>query len=188
MGMTGSADPGRANGRRRRRPVLPLLALSTIALLALAIAWTRGGSALAFEGIGEGVSLLTTVLPQLVVGFLLAGLLTVLLPVDVIATWLGEDSGLRGLVVATVAGMLTPGGPFLQFPLVASLANAGAGAGPLAAYLVSWSLIGMNRILVWEVPLLGAPFALTRVLVCLPIPFVVGLIVPVILRLVPRGS
>lgn len=166
--------------------MLPLLILAAVLLTALAVAWWRGGSGLLFEGLGEGTSLLISVLPQLVIGFLLAGMMTVLLPANAIAEWLGADSGIRGLVIATVAGTLTPGGPFLQFPLVAALAGAGAAPGPLAAYLTAWSLTGVNRLLVWEIPLLGPQFALARWSVSLTLPILVGLAVPVVLKLTTR--
>jgi uncharacterized protein len=166
--------------------VLPLLILSTALVLAVAFAWTRGGAPLVREGLGEGVGMLSSVAVQLVVGFLLAGMLTVLLPTDVIANWLGADSGIRGILIATVAGTLTPGGPFLQFPLVATLANAGAGVGPLAAYLTAWSLLGVNRLLIWELPLLGPQFALMRWGISLAAPIIVGMSVQVALRLAGR--
>ena len=81
----------------------------------------------------------TCVAPEVALGFALAGLITVLIPPDLIGHAIGEESGVRGVLIATVAGILTPGGPFLQFPLVASLARGGAGVGPLAAYLTAWS-------------------------------------------------
>lgn len=168
--------------------MIPLLILAAALVITFAVAWSRGGSGLLLDGLNEGATLLLSVAPQLLIGFLLAGMMTVLLPADMIADWLGADSGMRGLLIATVAGTLTPGGPFLQFPLVASLANAGAAPGPLAAYVTAWSLVGVNRLLVWEIPLLGPQFALVRWAVCLVLPVLVGLAVPLVLRLIVRGS
>ena len=88
--------------------------------------------------------------------------------------WLGEDSGLRGMLLGTVAGMLTPGGPFIQFPIVASLLKAGAGVAPLVAYIIAWSLTAVNRFFVYEVPLLGTKLALCRMAVSLIVPIVIG--------------
>jgi uncharacterized membrane protein YraQ (UPF0718 family) len=106
----------------------------------------------------------------------------VLVPSDVIGRVVGEESGLQGVLIATVAGAVTPGGPFLQFPLVAALARGGAGTGPMAAYLTAWSLLGVNRALVWEIPILGVPFTASRWLVSLIVPVVVGMAVPLLLR------
>jgi uncharacterized membrane protein YraQ (UPF0718 family) len=96
------------------------------------------------------------------------------LPKDLMSQWLGDDSGLRGLVLATIAGTVTPGGPFIQFPIVASLFKAGAGVGPLMAYLSAWSLLGVNRFLVWEAPLLGWKLSLVRVAASVIFPIVIG--------------
>jgi uncharacterized membrane protein YraQ (UPF0718 family) len=127
-----------------------------------------------------------TVLPQLIIGFTLAGLATVLLPSEVLGRYVGPESGFSGLAIATVAGMATPGGPFVQFPLVASLANAGAGTGPMAAFITAWSLISWNRIVVYELPLLGPQFTLARFSVSLLIPLLVGALVPWAIRAFQR--
>ncbi len=88
--------------------------------------------------------------------------------------WMGAESGWTGLVVATVAGALTPGGPMAAFPLVLVLAGAGADRGALVAYIMSWTLNGFQRVLVYEVPLLGPEFAVMRLLITLPMPLLAG--------------
>ncbi|HEX2141040.1 MAG TPA: permease [Candidatus Limnocylindria bacterium] len=165
-----------------------ILILGSLVVVLTVVAVTVGGWPLAWRGVRTGSTLLLSVLPQLVLGFVLAGLVTVLLPREVLASVVGEGSGLLGLALATVAGLATPGGPFLQFPLVAALMAGGAAPGPVAAYLTAWSLLGWNRILVWELPLLGPGFTFTRVAVSLVIPILVGLVVPVVMRLLNRPS
>jgi uncharacterized membrane protein YraQ (UPF0718 family) len=108
----------------------------------------------------------------------------VLVPSSAIAGLVGEGSGFQGLLIATGVGALTPGGPFLQFPLVAALMRSGASEGNVAAYLTAWSLLGMQRVLVWELPVLGPTFASVRWSASLVLPIIVGLLVPQILRLV----
>jgi uncharacterized membrane protein YraQ (UPF0718 family) len=100
----------------------------------------------------------------------------VLVPRDFVARWLGEKSGFRGLVVATIAGIFTPGGPMTSFPLVVALYNAGAERGALTVYITAWTLLGVQRVLVWEIPLLGGEFVLIRYLACLVLPPLVGLV------------
>ncbi len=114
------------------------------------------------------------VLPAMVAGLLLAGSLRQLIPPGALARWMGAESGFRGLVVATIAGMATPGGPMAAFPLVLVLARAGADRGALIAFIVAWALNGFQRVLTWEVPLLGADFALLRFLCGLPLGQVAG--------------
>lgn len=163
-----------------------LLILGGLVLVLGALAIYSGGLSLAWRGVAAGGGLLGSVLPQLLLGFLLAGLVTVLLPGDVLGQVVGEGSGMLGLGVATLAGVATPGGPFLQFPLVAALMQGGAAPGPVAAYLTAWSLLGWNRILIWELPLLGPGFTIARLAVSLALPILVGLLVPQVMRLAAR--
>jgi uncharacterized membrane protein YraQ (UPF0718 family) len=114
--------------------------------------------------------------PRLGAALLLAAAIQVLLPREKVARLLGERAGLRGILLATGAGMVTPGGPMTSFPLVNALHEAGTGRGALVAYLTSWSTQGFQRILMWELPLMGIEFATFRFLVSLPLPIVAGLV------------
>jgi uncharacterized membrane protein YraQ (UPF0718 family) len=150
-----------------------LLVMTALALLATGAAWYKS-PALAWEGATGAGRLLVTVLPSVVVGFLLGGMVTVLLPRELVAAYAGEESGLSGLVLASIAGACTPGGPFVAFPLVLSLWKAGTALGPLIAYLTAWSLLGIHRILIYEGPIMGWRFVLVRVLSALLAPVLVG--------------
>ena len=163
-----------------------ILLLGGFVMITAAIAYARGGMEAPLQGARIGLGLLLEVAPQLLLGFLLAGMVTVILPSEALGRFVGEESGLSGVAIGTVAGMATPGGPFLQFPLVASLVTGGAGAGPVAAYLTAWSLISWQRILVWELPILGAPFTIARFVVSVLLPIGVGLLLPPVLRFVTR--
>lgn len=163
-----------------------ILLLGSFVIITAAIAYARGGIQAPLEGGRVGLSLLLDVAPQLLLGFLLAGMVTVILPSEALGRYVGEESGLQGVAIGVVAGMATPGGPFLQFPLVASLVSGGAGAGPVGAYLTAWSLISWQRTLVWELPILGAPFTIARFVVSILLPVGVGLLLPPMLRFVTR--
>lgn len=152
------------------------------------VALVRGGPSLLADGYREGLSILLAVGPQLALGFAMAGLVTVLVPSDVVANLIGEETGLRGVVIASIAGSLTPGGPYLQFPLVAALARSGAGVGPMGAYLTAWSLLGANRAVVWEIPVLGPTFTAARWAISLVVPILVGVTLPVVIRLFSRAG
>jgi len=167
---------------------LSLAILGTLVIALSIVAYLRGGAGLPVAGYREAADIFLGVGPQLMLGFVLAGLVTVLIPSDLVASLLGEESGLTGVLIATVAGILTPGGPYLQFPLVAALARSGAGYGPLAAYLTAWSLLGANRVLVWEMPVLGATFTAARWMISIAVPVLVGLLMPTIMRWLARSG
>lgn len=130
----------------------------------------------AVDGLSSGGQLLMATLPKMIFAFAVAGLIQVILPTDLVSQWLGEGSGIRGLMIGTVAGACTPGGPMLHFPIVASLMASGAGAGPIIAYLTSWSLIGFHRLIIWEIPILGVEITVARFLASLVLPPFVGFV------------
>jgi len=146
-----------------------------LAILFTFLAWMKSPAA-AWEGANSAGRLFLSVLPGMLAGFLLGGMIQVLIPRDLVAIWIGEDSGFRGLLIATLAGAVTPGGPFVQFPLVASLWKSGAGVAPIITYVSSWLLLGMQRILVYEAPILGWRLASMRILISLAAPMAVGTI------------
>jgi uncharacterized membrane protein YraQ (UPF0718 family) len=146
-----------------------------ILLTLVIVAWARRGAAGIGAGFGETGKLLLSVAPNLAIGFTLAGFLTLLVPQEIIAKWLGEGSGFKGILVGSAAGVLTPGGPFTHFPILGSLLLKGATIGPICAYIAAWALLGVHRILIWEAPILGWKFVLVRVASCLLVPPVVGL-------------
>ena len=148
--------------------------IGTLVLIAAVIAWRSGGSARVGQALASGAGLFLSVLPNLLLGFALAGFLHVLLPQELISQWMGQGSGIRGLLVGTGAGMLTPGGPFTHFPILASFLSKGAGVGPVCAYIAAWALIGLNRFIVWELPILGPQIAFVRFLASAAVPPFIG--------------
>ncbi len=151
-----------------------LLVIATIGAVAAAALWQRDGGPAVGRALYHAWELFLFIAPSLLAGLLLAAALRQLMAPGALARWMGADSGWFGLCVATIAGTLTPGGPMAAFPLVLVLAGAGADRGALVAYILGWSLNGFQKLLVYEVPLLGPEFAIMRTLVTLPMPVVAG--------------
>ncbi len=145
----------------------------------------RGTGAIA-EGAFIILHDLKIIVPQVVLGVVVGALFSIVVPRHIVSRYLGEQSGLRGLVIAEAFGALMPGGPFTSFPLVVALGRSGAGLGPLMSFLVGWEAIGIHRMLVWELPFLGADFALLRFLSSLPLPILAGLLAIWIARRFPK--
>ena len=130
-----------------------------------------------FDGAASGsLELVGSTLPRVAAAQIVAGFVWVLLPRDRLSRLVGSDSGLRGLMLATAAGIVTPGGPASAFSLLAIVAGAGADRGMLVTYITSWALLALQRIIVWDLPFMGAEFSATRFLICLPLPILAGLI------------
>jgi uncharacterized membrane protein YraQ (UPF0718 family) len=147
-----------------------------LATAAAAACWVVQGPEVFKAALHDDLGLMAVVFPRVLLALLVAGLVQVILPRDKVAYWVGSESGLRGILIATVAGALTPGGPMTSFPFVVALYMAGADRGSLVAYLTSWSLLGFQRFMVWEGPSLGIDFALLRALANLPLPIIAGLL------------
>ena len=88
----------------------------------------------------------------------------------------GRQVGISGLIIAALAGAITPGGPSSAYALLAMLGLSGAERGAMVSYITAWALLGVQRILLWDVPFLGVEFALLRILCCLPLPIIAGLV------------
>jgi len=151
-----------------------LLLLSTIGIVAAICVWFLRGPEAFHHALASSGRLLLVVLPSLGAGLLLSAALRQLLPPGAMAKWMGPASGLTGLALASLAGIATPGGPMAAFPLVLVLAQAGADRGAVIAFVLSWSLNGFARILIWEIPVLGLDFTALRVLCSLPLPVLAG--------------
>jgi uncharacterized membrane protein YraQ (UPF0718 family) len=106
---------------------------------------------------------------------LLVALLERALPTETLRGWLNGPDSLRGIGLAWLAGVLTPGGPLVGLPLTAALAAAGVGPGVLVTYLTSLSLLNLTRLPI-EAGVLGAKLTLTRLLACAALPIVAGLL------------
>jgi uncharacterized membrane protein YraQ (UPF0718 family) len=153
-----------------------MLVLAGLALVLGVIAYLKDPG-LPWLGARTGFSMLWFVLPRLIPAMLLAGLLQVLVPQELIGRYFGRQSGLRAIALATLAGMLTPGGPMVSVPFMVVLANSGMAMPPLVAYITSWSLFGVQRIIAWEAPLMGWHFVVVRVVPSLAFPVLAGWLV-----------
>ena len=161
---------------RRRTFDKSFFVFVVIAVVSGLAVWITEGSGTFFDALGTDVRLLLRIVPLIGAGFLIGGFSQVLIPSDLVGRWLGAESGMRGIAIATVAGIFTPGGPIISFPLVLSLAGAGADIGALIAYITSWSVLGLSRVITWELPFMGADFTATRWVASLPLPFIAGVI------------
>lgn len=154
--------------------VIPTIVMVVLAIGLLLIGYFKGqGQHL--SGLKSGLNMTVEILPLLIMAFIVAGMVQVLLPQHLLSRLLGEESGIRGILIGTVAGCLTPGGPFVSMPIVAGLLRSGAGAGTMVAYLTAWSLLGVHR-LPLEVGILGWQFTLIRLGSTFFFPPIAGLI------------
>ena len=164
--------------------------ITMVSLLAAAslVAFLQHGVDGLRQGGENSVSIVRQAAPALLLGFLLAGLITVLFPPRVVGRWMGDDAGTKGVLIGAAAGMLSPGGPYVMYPIAAALMHGGAGIASISAFSVARNIFTANRFFVFELPFLGVPLALAKTLATLWMIAVGTLLVPVVFRLMPRGA
>lgn len=134
-----------------------LVAITVILLVYLLIKDTN----MAIAGIKSAGTTLWNNLVILLVGFLLAGLIQVIIPKEVVANWMGNNAGFKAVLIGCAAGGLIPGSPYAAFPVAAGFYNAGAGLGAMVGYITAWSLWSVTRLPV-EIAVIDPKLALIR--------------------------
>src|SRR5437879_6400343 len=150
--------------------------ITVLVVAAGAAVLVRHGGARFLAVLGSDAALFVGILPNVLAGCLIGAFLTQLTPREIVARWVGADSGLAGIVVATLVGALLPGGPITVYPVAAALLAVGADAGAAIAFVISWTLLGYSRALIWELPFFGLDFVAWRVLLACPLPILAGLL------------
>lgn len=148
--------------------------LGAIALGLILLAWRRGRGELR-EGMELSWRTLRRTLLLLLLAFAIVGFLNVLSPQDLIRGWIGPGSGAWGIILGTAAGAVLPGGPYVVFPLISVIYQAGAGIGPTLAMITSWATLALISVS-FEIPFLGWRFSAMRLSLSLSMPIIVGIL------------
>ena len=142
--------------------LVPTIIMGVITVILLIIGYQKGG--MHITGLKSALEIIIQIFPLLILSFITAGMVQVLLP-----------SELLSLLIGTVAGGLSPGGPYVSLPIAAGLLSAGASIGTMVAFLTSWSLWAVSR-LPMEIGILGWKFTLIRLASTFLFPPIAGLI------------
>jgi uncharacterized membrane protein YraQ (UPF0718 family) len=160
--------------------------IAVAVVVAAVIVYRRDGQARFLEILVSDVHLFIDILPKVLAACLIAAFVAVLMPREVVLRWVGAESGFLGIIVATLAGTICPGGPITIFPIAAVFVAIGADIGAAIAFITSWTLLGYARILVWELPFFGGEFVIWRSIISIPLPIVAGLLARLIVGLAAR--
>ena len=140
--------------------LIPTLIMALLAVILLIIGYSKGEGQ-HIVGLKSAMKMTVDILPMLIFAFIMAGMIQALLPQELLSKWIGEESGIRGILIGTVAGGITPGGPYVSLPLAAGFLRAGAGMGTMVAFLTAWSLWAVSR-LPMEIGVMGWKFTFIR--------------------------
>src|SRR4029077_12235897 len=169
--------------------------IATLAVTSAIVVFVRDGTTRFLAILSDDVLLFGTMLPKVLAGCLIGAFVTLLLPRETIARWVGAESGIGGILVATGGGGSTPrgagtilrGGPSPIYPIAGAFLAAGADAGAACAFVISWTLLGYTRAIVWELPFFGLDFVTWRIIFSLPLPILAGLAARAAWRLMKRA-
>lgn len=144
--------------------LIPTLIMGILALILVGIGYSKGEHV---NGMQSAWKMTIEILPLLIFAFIVAGMIQVLLPRELLSKWIGAEAGIKGIFIGTIAGACSPGGPYVSLPIAAGLLRSGASIGTMVAFLTGWSLWAFSR-LPMEVGIMGWRFTLIRLVsVCI---------------------
>ena len=121
-----------------------------------------------------------TVLPLLLLIFVLMGIIEAFVPREMIVSLLGSGRGGVGVVIGEVLGSFALLQPAAVFPFAGFLRESGAGYGAALGFVMSAMLIGVTT-LPLELQTFGVRFAATRNLLTFLLILAMGMLFTVIL-------
>jgi len=99
--------------------------------------------------------------------FILLGLLDIWVPRETMVKYMGEGSGIKGIILAIILGSAAAGPLYGAFPVAAVFMKKGVKFSNVLIFIGAWSTTKIPMFL-FEMSALGLPFAVTRLLVDLP--------------------
>lgn len=83
------------------------------------------------------------ILPQFLGVIILIGLLLAIFTPDMVARFIGTESGWKGVILSALAGSVTLMPPYISFPMAAMLLENGAGYMQIAAFISTLMMVGV---------------------------------------------
>lgn len=144
----------------------------TTAIILLIIGYSKG---VCLQGLTEAFKTGLRILPLLFFAFIIIGMMNRLISKDIIKNLIGNDTGIKGIVLGAFAGIITPGGTFVALPLAGTLLKMNAGIGTVVAYVTAYSIFDITRTPI-EIGFLGWKFVFIKWCCALITPIIAGVI------------
>jgi len=148
------------------------IVLWIITIILFIFSWKKGANT-----VKQGTQLAWSITKKngllMILAFIIAGFVNILSPEELVTAWIGPGTGWQGIITAEFLGTLLPGGPYVVFPIIAILVQAGAGLGPVVSLITSYSTQSLLTIS-FELPFMGWRFTAIRWTIGLLIPLIAG--------------
>ncbi len=134
--------------------------INALALLFLIIAFIKDG-ARSRQALRMAARSFLRILPSVLIIVVLVGLVVGIITPEKLAQWLGDKSGVPGMLLTGVVGAVLHIPSIVAFPLAGSLLRSGASVTIIATFVATLTMIGFVT-LPLEIKELGKRFALMR--------------------------
>lgn len=152
--------------------------LVTVVILAVLFIINKDYGFHAMEVTGYSLKEMALIIPPI---FILLGLLDVWVPRETMMKFMGEESGLKGIILAFLLGSAAAGPLYGAFPIAAVFMKKGVKFTNILIFIGAWSTTKIPMFL-FELSALGTRFAVTRLLVDIPgiiiMAYILGRIIP----------
>ncbi|MGD8780887.1 MAG: hypothetical protein PVH88_18215 [Ignavibacteria bacterium] len=142
-----------------------------IALSLTAYTYSKG---MHIDGFSNAIKLGIKIIPLCLAAILIVGMLSKLNLDSYIIKYFGNDSGISGIMLASLGGMLTPGGTFVALSMGSTLLKSGASIGSVIAYIIAYSTWDITRTPI-EIGFLGWKYVIIKWCCILILPIIGGL-------------
>jgi len=150
-----------------------LFALMTILLTGLIFLFNRELGTKAINTTFYSLKEMILIIPPI---FVLLGMLDVWVPRETMIKYLGDQSGVKGMLLAILLGSAAAGPLYGAFPVALVFMKKGARFANVLLFIGAWSTTKIPMLL-FEFSALGATFTLTRLAVSLVGIFVIAFVV-----------
>ena len=108
--------------------------------------------------------------------FVLVGLLDVWVPRKIVEKHVGPDSGAKGVVISILVATAAAGPLYAAFPVADALLKKGCRLANAVIFLGTWATIKIPMLMM-EIKFMGLSFALTRLILTVPVVILIGYLV-----------
>ena len=130
------------------------------------------GSMAVKSSVGYLIEMLTFIPPI----FVLVGLLDVWVPRKLVEKNVGPDSGVKGVIISMLVATAAAGPLYAGFPVADALLKKGCRLANAVIFLGTWATIKIPMLMM-EIKFMGLSFALTRLILTVPVVILIGYLV-----------
>lgn len=155
-----------------------LIFIISAIIIALTFIWNKDIGLKAIDTVQFSFKEMFMVLPPI---FILLGLLDVWVPKDTMVRFMGEDSGIVGILLSIFLGSAAAGPLYGAFPVAAVFMKKGVKLTNIFIFIGAWSTTKLPMFL-FEIASLGSKFAFTRLAINIPGILIIAYIVKALLK------